>query len=582
MRPGGPGGQEDKRAAARARRKAHERHTKGHTNQEQTGAPDDIAGQAGSAGGRILMSSTLGSLVGTFATTYWLVPILGLRWTFALASALLACAAGLFAWRSRACAALRLPCVLLLVACGGAAFALPKPDRAAPDGVRVLAEVQSAYQWLRVFESGEGAQVQRRLVVNEAFDSFQSLWRPEPGWLGGGSYYDGFAAPFFGPRKRWRAGGRSQPRFKPTVLAGFGPRPGGIGDSRTRGRPAVEVQSVGIEIDPEVVRLGREFFDLAVDSEQHQVFAGVDARHALASLPKDFDQIIVDAYANNVEIPPHLCTVEFFQSVAEHLAPGGWITANLSGFGPRDPVIRAVTHTLHVATGEPVLLRGIAFSRNSLAFVRKGAALPDAQAAQRLPEPLRQLFVPGNDSPLDHREPLGTLLTDDHAPILDLERRSVAFGIEGWLRAAQEAQPLMDAKPIERAMLDQRYREGDMVGTLVGAEALANNAVIGDPYAPYMAARLAVDLDLPQRAQEHLEGLRARLAQPSSDLDGATRAWYQRAATDLEVAIDQRLSVSHKAATAVQRARWTVYLGALLALLGLAWVSLGRSRWNPI
>ncbi|MEZ6020379.1 MAG: hypothetical protein R3F17_09845 [Planctomycetota bacterium] len=38
-------------------------------------------------------------------------------------------------------------------------------------------------------------------------------------------------------------------------------------------------------------------------------------RGVLAALPRDFDQILVDAYANNVEIPPHLCTREFFAEV---------------------------------------------------------------------------------------------------------------------------------------------------------------------------------------------------------------------------------------------------------------------------
>ncbi len=382
---------------------------------------------AGQAGGYVLALSTGGSLVGTFATTYWLVPTLGLQWTFGLASSLLALAALLVApgaWRVRAGAALAL--------IAGASFWSGEPSRGLPSGWKRLAQEQSAYQWLQVLETGEGPERRRRLVANEALDSFQSLWRPEPGWLGQGSYYDAFAAPLFWdePRPTWRLavlglGAGSAVR----VLEGVLPQ-------------GTTLRSVGLEIDPEVVRLGELFFDLENNADDRIVGAGIDARAGLGALEGDFDQIIVDAYANNVEIPPHLCTVEFFREIHSRLRPGGWLSVNLSGFGLQDPVIRAVAASVGQAWQQPVLLWPLPFSRNTVVLARRELPIPDPRDPAFVvgPRELQTLLAsarlrarlqaPGVDAEL--------VLTDDHAPILALERRSVARGVAGWLQQEHE------------------------------------------------------------------------------------------------------------------------------------------------
>ena len=44
----------------------------------------------------------------------------------------------------------------------------------------------------------------------------------------------------------------------------------------------------------------------------------------------------LDTYANQMEVPPHLCSLEFFEQVEARLAKGGWLTINLGGFGLDD------------------------------------------------------------------------------------------------------------------------------------------------------------------------------------------------------------------------------------------------------
>lgn len=379
---------------------------------------------AGQAGGRVLALSTLGSLVGTFATTYYLVPSLGLRWTFALAGGLLALAGGLLAWeraRGKALAG--------MLGLWGVAGLIPFPVASPGVGERWLAQVESPYQWIRVVEVGEGATLERRMVVNEAFDSYQSLWRPSPGLLGPGSYYDYFASPAHWDPKPgpWRVlvlglGAGTAVR----VLEGALPE-------------GMQLESTGVEIDPDVVRLGQEFFDLERNDTDRRVFAGQDARQVLRRLPNDFDQIILDAYANNVEIPPHLCTLEFFREVRGHLRDGGWVTANLSGFGLEDPVIQAVSRTLASAMEAPVWVAQLPFSRNAMVYARRGGELPDPSQAgfadvenRELVARLQGIRLPGTSRTLAPDD--AAVLTDDACPILTLERASIERGALGWLQ----------------------------------------------------------------------------------------------------------------------------------------------------
>jgi hypothetical protein len=76
--------------------------------------------------------------------------------------------------------------------------------------------------------------------------------------------------------------------------------------------------------------------------ERHEALAGWDGRLALRHVPESFDEIILDAYANQTEIPPHLCSLEFFMLAREKLRAGGWLCINVGAFGLRDPVLEAI------------------------------------------------------------------------------------------------------------------------------------------------------------------------------------------------------------------------------------------------
>ena len=80
-----------------------------------------------------------------------------------------------------------------------------------------------------------------------------------------------------------------------------------------------------------MIELGVRWFD----SRRPVGVTRGDARLALRGRPGSFDQVVVDCYANNMEVPPHLATMSS-SGVALRLTPGGWISVNAGGFGVED------------------------------------------------------------------------------------------------------------------------------------------------------------------------------------------------------------------------------------------------------
>ena len=400
---------------------------------------EGLGGTAGEAGGRVLAASTVGSLAGVFGTSHVFLPGLGLRGTFLLACGAFLAAGALAlvlgrpgaaepAGRLRPRARDGAAALLVLFALGslGAPEAAP---RLRP-GLRLLAGAESPYQSVRIVADDSGERPLRLLQVNEGTDSFQSAWQEEPGLLPEGFYYNAFALPPWWTRESgtWRVlvlglGGGTALR----VLEGAAPA-------------GLDLELVGVELDPLVVALAREHLDLAAPpavsgaTPLSGVVAGLDARVALRLFRHPFDEIVLDCYANQVEIPAHLCTVEFFRELRRLLAPGAWLVTNLGGFGFEDPVVQAVAATCAAAFEGPVLLARVPLSRNFALFAREGGPLPVPEGAG--PGPTRVAAVPealrgvlgglelGGAARLV-APPATAPLRDDHAPVEALQLRSI-------------------------------------------------------------------------------------------------------------------------------------------------------------
>jgi spermidine synthase len=386
-------------------------------------------GHAGTAGGAVLCASTLGSLAGTFGTTHYLVPALGISWTFHFAGGALALLGLMTLWMhgrgllgGGSAAALLAAAALL-----GPEYLPPQ----SPPGSVLLESRESPYQSVRVVERRDDGSLSRQLQVNEGFDSFQSVWQPQPGLLPPGHYYNYFSLP------PWWS--EAQAEWHVMVLGlGAGTALRVLQGASPQGL-ALHVQ--GVEIDPTVVELARRWMDLPEAGPRWRVWDGWDARAALAQSGDAFDQIVLDTYANQMEIPAHLCSREFFGEVIARLAPRGWLVINIGGFGTEDPVVRAVAGTAAAAFHREALVVRVPFSRNCVAFLRRDAEVP-RPGSEDWPiaaggEVAALLFPLELEGAWDLIRPAAEalVLTDDRNPIDRLQRESIG-------RAAQALREL--------------------------------------------------------------------------------------------------------------------------------------------
>lgn len=336
---------------------------------------------AGAHAGSLSAASTAGSIVGTLVAAFLALPLLGTARAMALFALLLGAVASLgLRWRWRL-AAVCVPAMALVLG----PLALPHNPLA-----REVAE--SPYAFVQALEHPDGT---RELVFDEGFAA-QSLWKP-----GQPVRQEVFAHYLLVPSMT-----AETPRAPRVLLLGLGAGTSARGLLETY--PGAEV--VGVELDPEVVRLARAHFDLPSEVEVH---VG-DARTFLAGDTRHYDAIIVDAFRFPY-VPFHLTTREFMRAVAEHLAPGGVTCFNVGRYLDERAVVDAVGATL--ASVFPEVLAADARNRSNTLLFAGPPGLKSRLVSRvgTLPEHLRGLAlrVTTELHPVRAGEPL----TDDHAPV---------------------------------------------------------------------------------------------------------------------------------------------------------------------
>jgi spermidine synthase len=345
-------------------------------------AVDDVSG-SGEVVGRLYAISTAGSLFGTMASALLLIPLLGTQRTFlcfALALALVA-VLGL-GWRFAA-----VPAAIALV------ISMPVGTIKAADTGRVLHEVETTHQYVRVVEQDDG---DRLLELNEG-QAVHSLYRP--GSYLTGDYWDGHLV------LPAASGARS-----PRRIAILGNAAGTVARAYGHFFPRTAVDAV--EIDGELTELGRRFFDLR--NRRMRVHTA-DARPWLEAADGGYDAIMVDAYRQPY-IPFYLATREFFELARERLAPGGVVVVNVGHPEGGEELERVLGRTM--ATAFSRVLRYPIEPTNTLLLAAEGplSSARLRQNAGALPSPLRPLALEAAAA-LSPRLPGGQVYTDDRAPV---------------------------------------------------------------------------------------------------------------------------------------------------------------------
>jgi spermidine synthase len=258
----------------------------------------------------------------------------------------------------------------------------------------------------------------RFLQVNAAREGYQSAWQAQLGLFGRGYYYDYFALPAWWARAggTWKVlalGAGAGTAFR--VLAGASPA-------------GVQLDCTGVEIDSRVVELARTWFE--ADQVPARWIVGRDARAALRLLPDDFDLLIVDAYRNDLEIPTHLATLEFFREARAHLKPGGWLAINVGGFDAEDPMVVGLGRTLARAFERDVTAVRVPSAMNFVLYARRDAAAPTPEdpawsiAGAIGDELLPPLGLPGAVVSM-RDDPGASVWTDMHSPIELVQQQSL-------------------------------------------------------------------------------------------------------------------------------------------------------------
>jgi spermidine synthase len=307
----------------------------------------------GRTAGRLFSVSTAGSIAGTFATAFWLVPEFGTDQVIAVGAVTLLAAAAVLALAE----GLWLPAAGLAAAGGAAVLAV---GALAPEvGVRL--DASETRNWSPLYREREAraprkldpasvadqspgfeireardTRYHRMLVVDDQdsrflrFDnSFQSgMWLDDP-FTTRFSYTDYL-----------QLGLAYNPGARRVLVIGLG----GAAVPKRLWRDFDDVEVTSVELDPDVVAAAYRWFALPRDPRLPVDVS--DGRRFLEANAERWDVILLDAFHAD-GVPFHMATLEFVELMRSRLTPGGVVATNvigaLEGDGAR--LTRAVAKT---------------------------------------------------------------------------------------------------------------------------------------------------------------------------------------------------------------------------------------------
>jgi spermidine synthase len=174
----------------------------------------------------------------------------------------------------------------------------------------------------------------------------------------------------------------------------------------------------GVEIDPEIVDVGRQYF--ALDELANVEITVADGRYALKTSERFYDLIGIDAYRQPY-IPFQLTSREFFQEVADHLRPDGMVVVNAGRTATDFRLVNALAATMRDVYPYVVAIDVNRYANTML--IASDAPLSAETLAANLDalpsdSPVRDVamwsLAGGN---IRRVEPGGLVFTDDRAPV---------------------------------------------------------------------------------------------------------------------------------------------------------------------
>lgn len=327
----------------------------------------------GRSAGGLYAVSTAGSIVGTIATSFWLIPLLSLEPLIVATGFVLFGAAGLAVLLARReAAAVGWPApALLAVGIAAGAYVLfgvaPAPAFTAA-GETIRLREDTLYHRLMVTEAGGIRELrfdlseQTAMVIDDPTASVLEY----PDYL-----HIAFAM---------------RPDARRVLVVGLG---GATLPKRIlRDYPGMSVDVV--ELDPRVVEVAAAWFAMPAGDPRLAIHV-MDGRRFVQTTTATYDVIVLDAYYADT-LPFHLTTQDFFRELKARLTPGGVIAYNViaSVEGRRSLLFRSMARTV-----------GSVFAQ-TLAF-------PIHVARYGNPQSLRNIIVLATDAPVERRALLAAI-----------------------------------------------------------------------------------------------------------------------------------------------------------------------------
>ena len=303
----------------------------------------------GRTSGNLFSISTAGSIAGTFATAFFLIPELGTNQLLALAGTVLAVAALAIAAVERLWPVAGV--VAAIVAAGVVATI-----SLAPSGTGRLSAVESA-DWSPVTRARAARDAPRADVgadvvyskdtqyhrISVTDDGVTRYLRFDNSWQSAMRVADPYET-VFDYTDSLQLAMAYAPKARRVLFIGLG---GGTAPKRML-RDFPQITAHAVEIDPEVVTVARRYF--ALPSDARLTVSAEDGRRYLTRTDTRWDAIVIDAFFADA-IPFHMATSEFMDVVRDRLAPEGVVVANIIGAieGERSELFRSMYRTYRTA-----------------------------------------------------------------------------------------------------------------------------------------------------------------------------------------------------------------------------------------
>ncbi|ELY86934.1 spermidine synthase [Natrinema altunense] len=396
----------------------------------------------GEASGHVYALGTIGSIVGAGATTYFLIPALGidaigLLFGFVLVGTALALT--LPALAPTPAAASVAIALLLVVAAGIGPVAFDHRGD-------VVYQTQTAYQELEVIDNGD----ERTLYLDGARHSAMDLGDPDRHVF---EYTRYFHIPMLMVD--------DPDEVENVLFIGGGGYTGPKDYERT-----YDVDVDVAELDPEVSQAAKDYFRL--EESENMTVHTKDGRQFLRETDKNYDVIVLDAYQKD-QVPVHLTQLGFMELAADRLTDDGVFLANIisAPSGAGSDFYRAQYKTIDEAFASTYSYRTSdwgSVQNIEVVATKADTDFTEADLAERnerrdLGLDLRTEIDASLDPPETDDVPV---LTEDHAPVENLQASTVGQEYVIERTGEEETKP----EPASIAVGSERYDRARPAPTL--------------------------------------------------------------------------------------------------------------------